>query len=309
MEERLLGTSHSQKEILLSIGANGLSILGAILTIPLIVSFSKLNHIFKKMIMSLSGMDLIYNCLSLLTLISAKSNFLCATLTFFTFFGFGGSIAWTCCLAHSFYNSLCNAENFRPELNWRLYTWFSLVASTTVATLTIMLKFASINPDTNVCSHSLPDEVDWSYIFVIIFPAIFGILYCSLFCFRAFCESRKYGSLNCMLLLFPSILIIWLLPMIILWAVRLFKPKDSLAPFLVISKFLRNSQGLLNALGFSLVLVCRRLLCCCCMADEDQRSDQFGIFKDTVLTMGTNNTHDEQRMRHFIERREEDEFL
>lgn len=48
MEERLLGTSHSQKEILLSIGANGLSILGAILTIPLIVSFSKTKSYFQK---------------------------------------------------------------------------------------------------------------------------------------------------------------------------------------------------------------------------------------------------------------------
>ena len=92
------------------IAVDVLSILGCLFTFITTFAFGSFESMFVKMVLALLSMDLIANSIGLLLLpIQIQNVLFCHIAAFFSRFGYGGSIFWICCFAHSVYISVKDA--------------------------------------------------------------------------------------------------------------------------------------------------------------------------------------------------------
>lgn len=247
--------NESQVDLLFifSITSNILSIVGSLFNMSTTVILKITHHTLGKMVVALSAMDLIYNFLNVLTDITKPNEFLCAGEGAIMFFGFGGSLFWSCCFAHSLYINVKCSNIEVLDTYFKRYTLLSLVAAVSVSGSALISRFTVLTE--NGCGHQTPpNEFDVSLLVVFILPVALAVVFC-LFCYVMVINGLRMfkDRLHLELLVYPLILIVCYFPYI---SLSLYKQiahdPGASSDFLILANILTTSQGFLNAFAYGL---------------------------------------------------------
>lgn len=238
--------------------ADSLSILGCLFNLFTTVLLKASDYTLGKMVVLLCITDLIYNGISVIQSFHQIENWMCQTTTFFSFFGYAGSLCCTICFAHALYVSVTYDQVKAIDSFLKLYVMSSCVTGFAGATLSVVLGYAVVDNEVQLCLHRKTAEtgeiIDWAMLVIVLIPLIIALLICSL-CYLAiirklkkFNKKRSYLEL----FLYPLILVICYLPGAIKALYESLANDDVSEAWDIAVNVLFNLQGFLNAFAYGL---------------------------------------------------------
>lgn len=238
--------------------ADSLSILGCLFNLFTTVLLKASDYTLGKMVVLLCITDLIYNGISVIQSFHQIENWMCQTTTFFSFFGYAGSLCCTICFAHALYVSVTYDQVKAIDSFLKLYVMSSCVTGLAGATLSVVLGYAVVDNEVQLCLHRKTAEtgeiIDWAMLVIVLIPLIIALLICSL-CYLAiirklkkFNKKRSYLEL----FLYPLILVICYLPGAIKALYESLANDDVSEAWDIAVNVLFNLQGFLNAFAYGL---------------------------------------------------------
>lgn len=272
--------------------ANGISIVGLIFNLITNYYVRTSTTILKKMIVSLCLMDLLFNVVTTLSIFKMQYPILCGFLGFFVFYGYGGSIAWTCCFAHCLYSTIGQkqSEVDSNEDQWTRYKYVGFISPLVISVAATAAQYYTVNSE--YCWHnSNIGDIDWLDMFLSIIPTILAVTYCF------YCYASVIGKLRQMgmriyveLLFYPLILIICFFPWNIYSIYAIVVKESPPYKLYLISNIMLSLQGFLNALvyGLSRTMI-KGYKKFCCKKKKKQtepsllRPDSKGLFMASEL--------------------------
>lgn len=228
------------------------SLIGCLFNLTATLLLKVHRHTLGKMVILLSIMDSIYNVVGIAQTFKVSSSNICQVQSFFVAFGYCGSLAWTCCFAHSLYVTL-KQENI--EQYFKKYNLVSFFAAIGLGLLAITIRFQDLDEETHTCWPKRAEGLfDWAFIIMILTPTAVSVVYCTVCYSSVISKIREFGGkVHRELLLYPLIMIICFTPFT---ALRMYIQitQSNYGPFWLelASISLANSQGLLNAFAYGL---------------------------------------------------------
>lgn len=244
-----------QAQIMFVVGcvANSLSIMGSLFNIGTTMFLKTSHRSVERMVIGISLMDLIYNVVCLISSsVQVSDATICQAETFIMMFGYGGSIAWTCCFAHALYISLRASQVLKLEKYVNYYLLISMVVGAVIGTISVLTEFDHIDPGTQTCRyHQYQAGFDWTDLLVIALPINLAVVFCGVCYLSVIKKLREIGArMHLELLLYPLILIICYFPFMVLG----FYSTGGSSPYslMLVSGTLSDLQGLFNGFAYGL---------------------------------------------------------
>ena len=125
--------------------ANGLSIVGCLFNFTTTIVLSTYKFTLGKMVIALSIMDFVATVISLLAVVKTENQYYCDFKSFWWFFGFNGSLAWTSCFAHGLYISTKSNNLEIIDSKFKPYAIVSTSIALILGTTGFFLKFYNSN--------------------------------------------------------------------------------------------------------------------------------------------------------------------
>ena len=246
--QQLLSTTTSR------IVGNSLSIFGSVFNLITIFHVRTSTAILRKMIVSLCVMDLIFNILSMFSILSTENELLCSSLGFLVLYGYNGSIVLTCCFAHCLNSTLKRSE---AEANtgklWKIYQILGFVSPIILSGIATGTQYYRVQD--NYCWHYPSDEaqIDWQDFFLSFLPTTIAVLYC-MYCYLSVIRKLREMGMRVYLelLFYPLILIICSFPWNAYSLYSIFSTQPPPFDLFVIANVMLSMQGFFNALAYGL---------------------------------------------------------
>lgn len=179
----------------------------------------------------------------------------CQIGSWISFFGFGSTISFTICFAHSLYHSLRKGSIECVEKYCRKYLAIAITFGLIVGSLAIGLQYKEYDETMGICITRLPQgEFDWAGLSVILIPGLIAIVGCTVYyvmIVKMLREMNERWYLG--VFLYPMILIICIAPTM----PRVFEnllgyDLYNNAVYRRIGRALFAGQGFLNSLAYGL---------------------------------------------------------
>lgn len=233
-----------------------LSCLGCLFNIVATSCLDKHKVIFGKMIIILAVFD-IFNVLPLAfnTISSTSDGFTCEIIgSGVNFFGYGCSVLFTTCFAHSLYHSFKNRNICEQYLT--KYVLLSVIWGLILGTSSVILQFMEYieYPDgQSACTPRQKKGLNWSTPLFLVLPEFISAGVCTYYYVELIRVYRTFtGTVNKLFVVYPLILIVCISPAIVRRVLILFQVDIQSGLILYISRGLFLSQGLLNSLAYGL---------------------------------------------------------
>ena len=263
---------------------NSLSIFGSLFNIITILRVRTTTVILRKMIVSLCCMDLIFNIISMLSFLSTESPLLCSSLGFLVFYGYNGSIVWTCFFAHCLKTTMKSDETDNTDKLWKIYACLGFVLPLVGAAAGTATHYYIVQE--GYCWHypSSATTIDWQDFFLTIVPTTIAVLYCVYNYLLVICKLRQMGMrVYVELLFYPLILIVCSFPWNTYTLYNLFSKNPPPFKLFVVGNVMLSMQGFLNALAYGLsrtiVTEYKRAFC------MKKKIDQSSMRQETKLIL------------------------
>lgn len=232
-----------------------LSLIGTAFNLVSTVLIKSSSKLMDNMIITLSVLDLINGSVTPFLPMEVSENWACQFQNFIMYFGYGGSLTMTCCIAHSLYITVKHDFRSTFERMFRKYLIWSISVAMFTSLSSVITQYRQLNSVTHTCGHApLPGQFDIGAFLVLLLPSIVSLSYC-LFCYATVLKRLREANqkIYTVLLLYPAILVITNLPTTMN---RICSQLDAgfQQPFAwtVICTMLIASRGLLNAFAYGL---------------------------------------------------------
>ena len=235
------------------ITVNAISIIGSVINIATTYFFGSYKFAIGKMVIILSGMDLIANISSILLAIKAASSFHCIVMSFIIGFGYLGSLFWTCCFAHSLILTT-RGRNIMIIEEWlRKYVISSFVFSFSLAVILAASRYLDQDKSGYCWNVDGDPAVERFQALILLVPCTMSILFC-IFCYAYAWKRLRNSKLGIRLELFfyPLILIICYLPFVLGNVINFLIGEKIVYPYNMILNLLLYSQGFFNSIAYGL---------------------------------------------------------
>lgn len=243
-----------------------LSILGCIFNFMTALLLKTNKIAIGKMVLGLSVMDFVSSVV-VIVLRQRTNEYVCRVETFFLYFGYAGSFAWTCCFANALYKAI-KSEDFEviDAALVKNYTKLSIILALLIAVYSTATGFRKTQ-DGLCLPQDLNNQSNANQLIIVTVPCLISIVYC-LYCYMLVMKKLKnvgtFARLE--LLVYPLILILCTLPTTLM-ELLLFIKSDMEIPFwwFLMSYSLFVGQGFFNAIVYGLskkVIDGYKALCC-----------------------------------------------
>lgn len=241
--------------ILVNVPIGCLSILGCIFNLLMTKMIETYKTPNGKMVIFLSVMDLISSSIIISLEFNIHSNFICQIQSFLMYFGFIGSLVWTCCFAHCLYKTV-RTENIEiRSIYFRKYVIISSLLSLCVGLVSVLIELRGIDPQTKLCvvqTSSQNGSYKLGFIVTNVVPSTIAIIYCTVCYLSVIKGLRKWGyNVHSEVLLYPFLLIVCCLPLTSLQIYIISGGSyANLFVWLLIGTSLYCAQGFANAFAY-----------------------------------------------------------
>ena len=253
-----------------------LSVSGVLFSLVTSIALKTHKHAVGKMVIGLCLMDLMLNGALIFDFGDIYDISLCQLQTFFIYCGYGGSLAWTCCFAHSLWYSLNIGEAIIKDSLFKIYAWISSAAALVIGAVAVFTRFRQIDDGLKICKHVHGSNgylADIGDFLVLVSPAVISILICSICYILVIKKLKDWGArMYLELLLYPIILLICYCPLAILAVYTRYSGYQPSETLYAICNGLFSAQGFLNAFAYGLSRkVVLGWMCKCCLRKKPQR--------------------------------------
>ena len=232
-----------------------LSLIGCVFNLTVTMALKIHHHVLGMMIVWLSLMDFIYNTVGILQTVSVENSLICQVQSFAVSIGYGGSLAWSCCFAHSLYINFKKDDIRAVATFYKRYVKICILIAIMLATVSLVIRPTEIDNDSHTCwPKRKENSIDWAFVSLEFIPSTTAAIYCLICYFYVIKKVRRFGGrMYLELLVYPLIMIVCYSPFNIL---RLYVQITGVGhgPFWweLSSIVFANSQGIFNALAYGL---------------------------------------------------------